>query len=57
MDDFSRFTWTIFLHNKSEVRNHIVSFVAYIENHFKTTIQTIRIDNGAEFAMKDFFFC
>ena len=44
-----------FLHNKSEVRNHIVSFVAYIENHFKTTIQTIRTDNGVEFAMKDFF--
>ena len=55
VDDFSRFTWTIFLHNKSEVRNHIVSFVAYIENNFKTTIQTIRTDNGVEFAMKDFF--
>lgn len=53
--DFSRLKWTIFLHNKSEVRNHIVSFVAYIENHFKTTIQTIRTDNGVEFAMKDFF--
>jgi len=45
-----------FLHNKSEVRNHIVSFVAYIENHFKATIQTIRTDNGAKFAMKFFFF-
>ena len=55
VDDFSRFTWTIFLHNKSEVRNHIVSFVAYIENNFKTTIQTIRTDNGVEFAMRDFF--
>jgi len=56
MDDFSCFTWTIFLRNKSEVRNHIVSFVAYIENHFKTTIQTIRTDNGAKFSMKDLFY-
>jgi len=38
MNDFSRFTWTISLPNKSEVCNHIISFVAYIENHFKTTI-------------------
>ena len=56
MDDFFRFTWTIFLHNKYEICSHIVDFVAYIENHFKTNIQTIRIDNDAEFSMKDYFF-
>ena len=55
VDDFSRFTWVISLHTKSEVRNHIVNFIAYIENQFKTTVKIIRTDNGAEFAMKKFF--
>jgi len=55
VDDFSRFTRVISLRTKSEVRNHIVNFIAYIENQFKTTIKTIRTDNGAEFAMKNFF--
>jgi len=55
VDDFSRFTWVISLHTKSEVRNHIVNFIAYIENQFKTTVKTIRTDNGAEFAMNFFF--
>jgi len=55
VDDFSRFTWVISLHTKSEVRNHIVNFIAYVENQFKATVKTIRTDNGAEFAMKNLF--
>jgi len=55
VDDFSCFTWVISLHTKSEVRNHIVNFIAYIENQFKTTVKTIRTDNGTEFSMKNFF--
>jgi len=55
MDDFSLYTWIILLHNKSEVRNHILKFIAYAENQFQTTVQIIRTDNGIEFAMKDFF--
>jgi len=55
VDDFSRYTWVILLHNKFEVHNHILKFIAYAENQFQTTVQIIRTDNGAEFAMKDFF--
>jgi len=40
------------MHAKSELRNHIINFVTYIENHFKTIFQTIQIDNKAKFAMK-----
>ena len=43
------------MHTKSEVRNHIANFTSYIENHFKTTVKTIRTDNGAEFSMTNFF--
>ena len=55
VDDFSRYTWIILLHAKSEVRTHLINFFAYVENQFKTTIKCIRSDNGAEFAMKTFF--
>jgi len=56
VDDLSRHTWIILLHTKFEVRNHIIKFIAYVENQFQTTVQTVRIDNGVEFAMKDFFY-
>ena len=55
VDDFSCYTWTFLLHAKSEVRQKIVSFIAYIENHFHTTAKIIRTDNDPEFSMKDFF--
>lgn len=55
VDDYSRYTWIIILHNKSEVRNHIINFFSFVENHFKTGVKTIRTNNGAEFAMSHFF--
>jgi len=54
VDDFSLYTWTIFLHSKSKVRTHLIKFVAYIENQFNTKVKTIYSNNGAEFAMKSF---
>jgi len=51
VDDYSRYTWVILLHNKSEVRQHIINFIVFIQNHFKTNIKTIHTDNGVEFAM------
>jgi len=55
VDDFSRYTWTIPMCTKSEVRTHIATFLSYIENHFQTTVKIIRSDNGVEFAMTTFF--
>ena len=54
-DDYSRYTWVILLHNKSEVRQHIINFTVFVQNHFKTNIKTIRTDNGVEFAMSNFY--
>ena len=36
VDDYSRYTWVILLHNKSEVRQHIINFTVFVQNHFKT---------------------
>lgn len=55
VDDYSRFTWVIFLKNKSETKNHIINFVAYLENQFNTSLKCLRSDNGTEFALNDFF--
>jgi len=55
VDDYSRYTWVILLHNKSEVCQHIINFTIFVQNHFKTNIKTIRTDNGLEFAMSNFY--
>jgi len=54
VDDYSRYTWVILLHNKSEVRQHIINFTVFIKNHFKTNIKKIRTDNCTEFALSNF---
>ena len=55
VDDNSRYTWVIMLHNKSEVHQHIIDFTVFVKNHFKTNIKTIRTDNDVEFAMSNFY--
>jgi len=55
VDDYSHYTWVILLHNKSEVRQHIINFTIFIQNHFKTNIKMICTDNGVEFAMSNFY--
>ena len=55
VDDYPRYTWVILLHNKSEVRQHIINFTVFVQKHFKTNIKMIRTDNGVEFAMSNFY--
>ena len=55
VDDYSHYTWVILLHNKSEMRQHIINFTVFVQNHFKINIKTIRTDNGVEFAMSNFY--
>ena len=55
VDDYSRYTWVILLHNKFEVRQHIINFTVFVQNHFKTNIKTIRTNNDVEFAMSNFY--
>lgn len=55
IDDFSRFTWIIFLKTKDETRTHLKNFVAYIEYVFRTTLKCLIFDNISEFPM-DYLF-
>jgi transposase InsO family protein len=49
VDDYTRYTWVLFLYNKSDVYNLFKSFVKRAQNEFETTIKKIRSDNGSEF--------
>ena len=49
VDDYSRHTWIYLLKNKTKVKPLIQAFCALVKN------QTIRIDNGKEFKLDQFY--
>ena len=49
VDDYTRFTWVVFLVDKSDVFATFKSFIKRIHNEFETTIKKVRSDNGSEF--------
>lgn len=49
VDDYTRYTWTIFLKTKDQTKNSLIQFVAYIETQFKTSLKCLRSDNESEF--------
>nr|GEY45554.1 hypothetical protein [Tanacetum cinerariifolium] len=48
VDDLTRATWTYLVHCKTQVYDLLVTFLAYVTNHFKTSVKIIRSDNGTE---------
>lgn len=48
VDDFTRYTWIIFLKTKDQLKLNIINFVAYIENQFHTTHICLRSNHGTE---------
>jgi transposase InsO family protein len=49
MDDFTRYTWVVFLVDKSDVFDIFKTFIKRVHNEFETTIKKLRSDNGSEF--------
>nr|KYP34309.1 Copia protein [Cajanus cajan] len=49
VDDYSRFTWVMFLANKSEAFNSFKKFAKLVQNEKNTNITLIRSDHGGEF--------
>jgi transposase InsO family protein len=49
VDDYSRYTWTFFLHDKSKVVACFKKFAKRAQNKFEVKIKKIRSDNGKEF--------
>ena len=54
VDDFSRFTWTLFLSHKSDTFNAFKRFAKVVQNEKGTTIVSLRSDHGKEFENEDF---
>jgi transposase InsO family protein len=54
VDDFSRFTWVYLMHNKSQTRTFLQSFILLVENQFNLKLKCLRSDNGSEFKMTEF---
>ena len=49
VDDYSRFTWVIFLKHKNDAFNEFSIFCKEIQNQKSTSIISIRSDHGGEF--------
>ncbi|GKA51691.1 retrovirus-related pol polyprotein from transposon TNT 1-94 [Tanacetum coccineum] len=49
VDDYSRYTWTRFLKDKTEAFNQFKIFSKKIQNQLRYTIVSIRTDHGREF--------
>jgi hypothetical protein len=46
VDDYSRFTWVFFLHDKSVVQDTFKKFAKRAQTEFETKIKRVRSDNG-----------
>jgi histone deacetylase 1/2 len=49
LDDFSHYSWTFPLRNKSDTCAIIQNFVEFVRTQFHVTIQSMQCDNGGEF--------
>ncbi|GJV44399.1 putative ribonuclease H-like domain-containing protein [Tanacetum coccineum] len=49
IDDFSRFSWVLFLATKDDTSGILKNFITEIENQLDHKVKIIRYDNGTEF--------
>jgi len=49
VDDYSRYTWVFFIHDKTKVAASFKKFTKRAQNEFDVKIKKIRSDNGKEF--------
>ena len=49
VDDYSRFSWVIFLKSKEETHREFIKFAKQAQRTFGYSIKSIRTDNGSEF--------
>src|ERR1044072_8308269 len=58
VDDFSRFTWTLFLAHKNDAFHSFIKFAKLDQNEKSLKIVSIRCDHGGEFQNDEFeLFC
>ena len=49
VDDYSRYTWTFVLEDKSKTLGIFKTFVKQAQNEFESSVVKVRSDNGTEF--------
>ena len=49
VDDYSRYIWVFFLHDKSDTYDIFKKFMTRAENEFELKVKKVRSDNGSEF--------
>ncbi|KAK1392927.1 hypothetical protein POM88_011983 [Heracleum sosnowskyi] len=49
VDDFSKYTWVLFLHSKDETPHLVIDHIKLIELDSRFPVRSIRSDNGTEF--------
>nr|GEY42199.1 retrovirus-related Pol polyprotein from transposon TNT 1-94 [Tanacetum cinerariifolium] len=52
VDDYSRYTWVLFLHSKDKASDVIISFIKKTQVNLQFQVQCVRTDNGTEFKNK-----
>ena len=58
VDDFTRFSWTFFMHSKNDASQIIINHTKVVDNETKWRVKKIRSDNGTEYknsTMKNFY--
>nr|GEV53548.1 retrovirus-related Pol polyprotein from transposon TNT 1-94 [Tanacetum cinerariifolium] len=52
VDDYSRYTWTLFLHSKDETLEVLKDFLMMIQRNLQASVIIVRTDRGTEFLNK-----
>ncbi|GJT02001.1 retrovirus-related pol polyprotein from transposon TNT 1-94 [Tanacetum coccineum] len=52
VDDYSRYTWTLFLHSKDETPEVLKDFLIMIQRNLQALVIFVRTDRGTEFLKK-----
>nr|GEY03529.1 putative RNA-directed DNA polymerase [Tanacetum cinerariifolium] len=52
VNDYSRYTWTVFLHSKDETLEVLKDFLTMIQKNLQASVINIRTDRGTEFLNK-----
>nr|GEX80615.1 hypothetical protein [Tanacetum cinerariifolium] len=52
VDDYSRYTWTLFLRSKDETPKVLKEFLTMIQRNLQALVITVRTDRGTEFVNK-----
>ena len=52
IDDYSRYTWVVFLKSKDQTCNNLIRTIKRLQNEKSLTVKKIRSDRGTEFTNK-----